>query len=200
VFRIGDAQCGSCHADPHAGRFATAAARGAARECQTCHDARAFRPSTIDVAAHARFAFVLDGAHAAVLCAACHGELERPRAPRGALRLAKPAPAPLSLSAKEGGCRACHASPHGAQFARRRTGGACESCHATAAFVPASRFDHARHTTFPLTGGHASVPCASCHRPRGESGAVVYAISPKCESCHGGSAPRGAAPSGRSGS
>jgi len=64
VFRLPDRDCVACHAqhDPHAGQFGAA-------DCATCHDTRAFTPSTFD---HATARFALDGAHAKVTCESCH--------------------------------------------------------------------------------------------------------------------------------
>jgi len=64
-------RCEDCHADPHAGQFAT---RGEAGRCESCHDVHAFRPAgRFD---HDRDSdFPLRGAHAGVPCAKCHPSL-----------------------------------------------------------------------------------------------------------------------------
>ena len=67
ALRLDETTCDACHRDPHAGKYAASAAQGS---CATCHDTRAFRPSTIDAEAHSRFA--LEGAHRAAPCVACH--------------------------------------------------------------------------------------------------------------------------------
>jgi hypothetical protein len=126
------------------------------------------RPSTVDVAAHARFAFALDGAHRAVPCAGCHKTMS------GSLSVSRT-------------CADCHATPHGSQFVSRADRGACDACHDTGAWRPAARFDHERDAAFALAGAHARVSCGSCHRPGDASVDRVYRpVSGKCESCHTG--------------
>ena len=206
-----DPACASCHLDPHAGRFA-ARAGSAGRTCTSCHDTQRFRPSTVDVAAHASYAMPLEGAHRATPCVACHAEMGA-RAPStvatpsaanapgasdagahaaGAtllLSAGRVTPLPFTLPVARG-CATCHESPHGDQFAQRTDGGNCASCHSVDAFAPAPGFDHER-ARFSLAGAHASVPCASCHKRVPAGGAnggatrVLYRpISTACESCH----------------
>jgi hypothetical protein len=188
VFAIPEVDCASCHADPHAGRFAAGGALPVPGGCAACHTARAFRPSSVDVNRHAAFKFPLEGAHRAAPCVACHSGLKGPGAGAFLVRSASTRSA-LSLAADHGTtCQSCHVSPHGSQFASRKGGGQCESCHTADAFSPATRFDHERDASFSLKGAHARVPCASCHKPvatPGGSTIVVYRpLSSRCESCH----------------
>ncbi|HEU4993223.1 MAG TPA: hypothetical protein VFT29_00305 [Gemmatimonadaceae bacterium] len=193
IMRPPEVTCEACHRNPHgaiASRDTT---------CATCHDARAFRPSTIDVASHSRFRFALQGAHRTVPCAACHRELERAQVARGAATLVLATlrgsrdTASLGLRAPEG-CASCHVTPHGTQFASRPDRGACEACHTVDGFRPAALFDHDRDTKFPLTPAHVRVPCASCHvRPApvgGQQRPVVYrGTVVRCTQCHAGGRP-----------
>jgi hypothetical protein len=158
VLRPPSAGCLDCHADPHAGRLAGQA-------CAACHDVRGFRPSTVDVAAHARFGFALEGAHRATPCTGCH------------------AGGDLKFEAKRT-CADCHADPHGGGFAGRPAKGGCEACHTVEAFAPAPGFDHDRDAAFRLEGAHATAPCRACHAA-GADGPAYRPLSPKCESCHG---------------
>ena len=171
--------CVSCHVDPHA----LPAAR-----CTDCHDLRGFRPSTVDVAAHAHYDFPLTGAHRAVACAECHTELRHPPIASTLVAVARWSGPPLAFKAPKTGCAGCHQSAHGTQFAARPDRGACESCHDTDAFRPAKRFDHNRDARFSLKGAHATVPCDRCHRSvRSADGTatVVYRpVSTACEACH----------------
>jgi hypothetical protein len=64
--------CASCHADPHAGQFATAGARA---DCATCHQTSDWR-TTQFVHRPPFTSFVLDGKHEAVACASCHREVK----------------------------------------------------------------------------------------------------------------------------
>lgn len=64
IYRFDRIACEACHADedPHADQFGET-------ECETCHTATAFRPSTFD---HSTARFRLDGAHRSTNCEACH--------------------------------------------------------------------------------------------------------------------------------
>ena len=186
LFKLSEVECVSCHVDPHQGRFARGGARAHETGCNGCHDVSRFRPSRFDVAAHAKAAFPLEGAHRAVPCVACHSEMKQPSR-KSSLVLDGPPGAPLAFAAKYETCASCHVSPHGDQFAQRRDKGACEGCHTVDSFVPASRFDHDKETSFPLKGAHAKVMCTQCHRPAAgaSQAALVYGgLSSKCESCH----------------
>jgi hypothetical protein len=150
--------CASCHQDPHRGQFAP-------RGCADCHDAQRWKPPPrFD---HARTAFPLTGAHAAVACASCH------KAAAGGAVQFKGTPHQT--------CASCHRDPHA-----NRMGPRCESCHNTASFsrIEPGRFDHGR-TRFPLTGLHQKVACAGCHA-RGPAGAMKFQglAFQTCASCH----------------
>lgn len=180
------ADCATCHADPHGGRFSAGGARPRSEGCTACHGMERFAPSRVDVAAHARYPFALTGAHRAVPCAACHKELARTAASgAGTLKGAKLAAVEFRDERRR--CADCHTSPHGTQFASRREKGACEGCHVDAAFAPASKFDHARDAAFKLEGAHARIACAACHptQKTPDGPRVVYRpLSSRCESCH----------------
>jgi hypothetical protein len=192
-------RCIDCHRDPHAGRFATGGERPHPRGCLGCHGMERFRPSAVDVAAHAAFAYPLEGAHRAVPCQACHAELAAgaragangaaATAARGAGTARGGAREPaLDFHVAFARCADCHRDPHGGQFARRRGGDACDTCHGLETFAPASRFDHNRDAAFKLEGVHARVACARCHpSARDRSGAtrtVYRPIPTACASCH----------------
>jgi hypothetical protein len=176
---------GRCRDDAHGG---TLAARPDSGACESCHTVAGWAPSTVTVAAHARYRFALEGAHAAIPCVACH------RGFSTAATTASPvsAPrtlAPLTFDAPARGCEGCHASPHGAQFAARADHGACEGCHDLQAFRPAARFDHARDAAFSLKGAHQAVACDRCHRTtrdaQGRPRTVYRPVPTNCEACHG---------------
>ncbi len=190
AIRPPEVTCEACHRNPH-GTSLTGRANGAS--CAACHTVKSFRPSTIDVAAHARFTFALEGAHRTVPCGDCHRDLRGPTTLRGAstLILARVRDTtPLGLRAPTA-CAGCHVTPHGTQFASRRDGGACDACHTVNAFQPAARFDHDRDTRFPLAPAHVRVACASCHvKPARPSTPVVYrGTVVRCAQCHAGGRP-----------
>ncbi|MFO7609174.1 MAG: hypothetical protein R6X35_08230, partial [Candidatus Krumholzibacteriia bacterium] len=137
--------------------------------------------------------FPLDGSHAGKDCRACH--TVRYQTDPGALRRAGKDPHRTFLGLASD-CRACHEDPHAGQFAQ-----ACTACHDTRKWKPAPLFDHAR-TEYPLTGRHAQVACALCHKPAAPPQAVLYkglargactdchrdphaaALGPRCTDCH----------------
>ncbi len=187
------AQCGDCHADPHAGRFSAGGARPHQAGCLACHSMAAFAPSTYDGRAHADCVFPLEGAHMATPCQRCHAELDKPRGRSSLLGSSSLRALPFDAPARA--CADCHEDAHDGQFAGRRDKGACESCHGFASFAPATRFDHDRDAAFKLEGAHAHTPCAACHRTaRDKKGVerVVWRPTPKdCESCHAPAEPAG---------
>ena len=184
--RPSSGRCVDCHHDPHAGRFAEGGARPHPGGCRACHSLAEFQPSTYDGRAHATGTFPLEGAHMAVPCQRCHGELTQPR--RGS-SLRSGEHRVLRFDDKERVCADCHDDAHRGQFRSRADHGACEACHDAESFTPARKFDHNRDARFRLQGAHARTPCAACHRP-GPAGAdgtraVTYRPTPmRCESCH----------------
>ncbi len=171
--------CVGCHRDPH--RFSPQ------RACADCHGAREFVPSTYGSKEHARAAFVLDGAHRAVPCSACHDELKAKPGASSLLSARSPGRT-LPFKSDKRACADCHADPHGGQFALSR-GNGCERCHGAEAFRPAAKFDHDRDSKFKLGAAHRALPCSKCHVARPGSGGkpvIVYrGTSVTCEACHG---------------
>jgi hypothetical protein len=187
--------CAVCHADAHGGQLSARNDRGA---CGSCHDVGAWRPSTFVAAAHATLRVPLDGAHARVTCAACHGAERRGLRPLPAG--AAGGTARVALHPPETTCGQCHTDPHAWRNASAvPSATACASCHATRDFRGTS-IDADRHATFGyrLEGAHRAVPCTACHsaiaRPR--SGSTLVAaplrVTPldlggaptTCASCH----------------
>jgi hypothetical protein len=174
--------CAGCHAQGqryrdaasecstcHGGADPHAGSLGLA--CTDCHAESAWVPARFD---HQTSTFPLEGRHLDVRCEDCH-------------------PSPRYRPTAHT-CRACHA---GDDAHEGRLGHACESCH-TAQSWPATAFDHARDTDFPLLGQHARTTCESCHA-LGESpdGAPTTCrgcherhdthqgnFGPRCETCH----------------
>lgn len=159
------ARCTDCHADKHNAEFASRD-KG---ECATCHATSGFRPTLFGVDLHASTKFALAGKHTAAPCSSCH---QAPR-PLLDLRVAKQV------------CADCHANPHGTQFAAEMTKGGCAGCHDPAGWhVP-----KINHSTWPLTGAHASTSCDGCHHPTAEDrksgqGASYRGVPRNCAGCH----------------
>jgi hypothetical protein len=158
-------RCIDCHEDKHRGEFAKAN-RG---ECTPCHGTFGFRPTLFSVAAHAATRFALEGAHTASACSSCH----KGQRPLFDLRVAKQT------------CADCHANPHGDQFKKEMGAGGCAHCH-NAVGWDLPKIDH---STWPLTGAHATAKCDSCHHPTAEDrkagqGASYRGIPRNCGGCH----------------
>ena len=94
---------------------------------------------------HSTAVFPLTGAHITVQCALCHVNNNYTTVPTD--------------------CDACHPTDYnGTNNPSHATSGfptTCEVCHNTTDWTQAV-FNHNK-TTFPLTGAHATVPCAQCH-------------------------------------
>lgn len=99
-------RCEDCHADPHQGRYDHPPHQWG---CERCHSTTRFRPSTIGIEDHARFAFDLQGAHRATPCFLCHRELTEPSAiAEGARALVGEILRPVVLWEVPSACEACH--------------------------------------------------------------------------------------------
>lgn len=161
-FEFESARCADCHSAAEDDFMRDhQAAFGA--QCLACHDG----VDRMGDFHHADTAFPLEGAHAAVPCAACH-QAERP-----------PAETPTD-------CVACHAEPtrHVGMF-----GTDCAACHTPTGWAPAklngSLFDHAQ-TGFSLSSHqvtYAGQPftCTECHT---NSADFTFATD-TCVACHG---------------
>ncbi|HSE50336.1 MAG TPA: hypothetical protein VLA96_14110 [Terriglobales bacterium] len=171
------AQCGDCHKSAAAGVFP-----GLSTVCYSCH-AKDAKSAPVDHSAfptdctachsmdtwlgakfdHLRFTgFALTGTHATLDCAACHVNNRFKGTPAN--------------------CFACHAREFNAttnpNHVQAKFPQDCAICHSTATWLDA-KFDHARFTSFPLTGGHANLNCNSCHANGNFSGTPT-----DCASCH----------------
>ncbi len=155
--------CEGCHEDPHRGQF-----QGRYSGCADCHSGPRFIPPQFDVARHAE-AYPLRGPHAIVACVRCH-----PVDPKTGVRQF------VSMPRQ---CDACHADPHGGQFAARHA--QCTDCHEQDRFLPA-RYDTEQHAAlYPLTGAHAAVPCIRCHvLVQDTSIRRFVSTSRACKLCH----------------
>lgn len=157
--------CRECHPNPHDGPRADPD-RVRLREtgdCSACHDTNAFSVVRVSAADHGHFSFALEGAHADLGCAACHGRLDAsPRWGRSAL-------------ANGRDCAACHESPHREGFVEAfsvqigvEAGDACAYCHSESDpdfAVPVGRMRPEWHDAsgFSLASPHGAAACADCH-------------------------------------
>ncbi len=171
--------CKTCHNDPHRGLFdkkdMPKQIDGRA-DCARCHVPSSFRafPNGFE---HGRWTgFELRGAHRSASCSACHEPLmEADSSGRtwGAARGTR--------------CADCHTDPHAGQFRKNGTTD-CRRCHDVGETFRADRFDHDRHSRFPLGDAHKNVACAKCHKARkvGDESIVRYRpLRHQCVDCHG---------------
>jgi hypothetical protein len=170
-------QCDDCHKNAAAGQFtglSTAcyschqrdfqtpvlnhAAAGFPATCESCHTVNTWFNAKFD---HLKYTgYALTGAHATLPCTACHIKNVYAGTPAA--------------------CYGCHQTDFtGTSNPNHIAAGFptdCSLCHTTMAWVP-STFNHT--TVFPLTGAHATVPCAQCHTNNN------YTTLPtSCYGCH----------------
>jgi hypothetical protein len=180
VYALNFRYCTDCHADEHAGQFATTPHLN---RCEECHNLQRFLPSTFGLRRHDELPFRLSGSHVAVPCVDCHKKSTN----------FKPKPT-AQYHWQNLACQGCHADPHEGRFngymQRLEPNGtalACEVCHSTETWGELSRYDHSK-TAFPLIGAHKSTKCAGCHKPTNSKTGLIHvdfkAAPSKCETCH----------------
>jgi hypothetical protein len=157
-----DAACASCHKNGVWAGTPTACAscheRPANHEssfgnvCSSCHTPKGWKPATFDH--NARTPYKLTGAHVGAACVKCH---TNPNTHAGAPTV----------------CAGCHTKPAGHIPVASTV---CQTCHSTKAWQPAT-FNHS--SAFKLTGVHATLNCASCHK-----GGVYSGLPTTCAGCH----------------
>lgn len=127
---------------------------------------------------HAQAGWKLEGAHARLKCAGCHTEKYIDPRDRAVLKRHDLA---STFAGLDPSCTACHRDVHAGQLSSR-----CLDCHSEETWKNPPGFSHEK-TRYPLTGLHAKVECAKCHRPPAAGGAVPYkgfVRIQSCASCH----------------
>jgi len=128
-------------------------------ECSLCHSTEGWTPLRDPLEfEHAEMGLSLDKGHEDLDCVSCHQSLVFGFVPTA--------------------CADCHEDPH-----RGELGFDCEICHSPASWDSRRTMsDFHSATLFPLTGTHATVDCAGCHR---REPPFEYALTPTdCLSCH----------------
>jgi hypothetical protein len=196
VLRPPSATCRSCHADDHGTQLVTRPDRG---ECSACHTVAGWAPSRFGVEAHARLKLPLQGRHAEVGCAACHGASRAGLPPL--TNDATVGRARFRFRIAEVECAACHQDPHQSRYAvggALPVAGGCGACHDARHFRPANVSVAAhRDYGFALEGAHGATPCVGCHETMAAAGASRPALvrqaavrpltlraSRRCSECH----------------
>jgi len=190
-------RCLDCHVDDHGGQLAT---RTGGTACERCHSVTAWRPSLFGVTEHSGLKLPLEGRHAKIECAACHGPARKGLSPLPARAVT--GRAGVWLVTKETDCVSCHFDPHLGRFgpagAREKKAG-CLKCHGVASFRP-SIVDITVHHEFSysLEGAHRAISCDACHveskpGPIRSSLLLTHGVVPaltfatkgtNCEACH----------------
>jgi hypothetical protein len=157
--------CESCHPDVHRRRFE----KVSNADCAVCHSAADWiKDMKFDHAARTRFP--LTGKHDQAACRQCH----RGKGPQDWEHFE-------SLIKKPVDCMGCH--QHTEVHQRQYTNAQCLDCHKMAGVVgqkprAVAEF-HGPSSRFPLTEGHANVPCAKCHPNDVFTGAPLQ-CGPRC--------------------
>ena len=156
-FKATDGKCASCHAT-HDSAFMLQHVQNFGTNCTSCHDG-ADRMVNFD---HATTSFPLDGHHAGLKCADCHG-LQASAVKRAVTLEVQ------SFKTLPTDCASCHAEP---QVHQGMLSTDCAACHSTSAWTPAQwdgkPFQHAPTTGFSLAL-HArnydgrTIICKDCH-------------------------------------
>jgi hypothetical protein len=171
-----------CHQDPHRGEMGS--------DCGRCHTQVAWSETLFQ---HGGTKFPLTGNHTRTACGRCHGTGGTARfvhldpacgachadPHHGQFRNRYPEPPSdservPSLPATPADSLAFAASA-GSDSGGGRTG--CASCHTPAGWIP-STYDHQK-SAFLLTGKHAGVACARCHKE-----GVFADTAKECSACH----------------
>ena len=172
-------QCAQCHtaADNYQGKLATTCIgchqsdfsgatnpshKGFPTDCTQCHNTTSWTTSTFN---HNLTSFPLTGAHTTAPCASCHTNNNY----TGNL--------PTT-------CIGCHQTDYNGTTNPAHASNptafptTCTQCHTTTNWTTAT-FNH-NNTSFPLTGAHTTVPCASCHTNNNYAGTLPTT----CVGCH----------------
>ena len=123
-------------------------------KCETCHDAKAWKPSSFNHDADTKYA--LRGKHKTTQCTDCH---------KGNVYRVKPSQ----------DCYACHKADDKHKDSLGRD---CGSCHSERSWKEPAKFNHDQ-TSFPLLGKHVQADCKDCHKS-----AMFKEAPKDCYSCH----------------
>jgi len=196
VFGTGKPQvrCLDCHkeiasrlAEKHGYHFAETKAGTGSADCVRCHDEHNglnFRlvrwPVAKEKFDHSKAGWQLEGKHAQLKCAECHTAKYIDPQDRAVL---KRKDLNTTFAGLDRGCTSCHRDVHAGQLSSR-----CTDCHSQDTWKNAPGFSHEK-TRYALTGLHARVDCALCHRPATTAADSLVQFKTTisfgfCASCH----------------
>jgi hypothetical protein len=160
-------RCASCHQDYHKKEFVR---NSVTPDCAECHSVNGFTNSLFTIEQHNKSPFLLEGAHLATPCFACHKQS-----------------AMWSFRNIGERCVDCHEDVHDGFIDEKfYPNQSCESCHSVTRWTD-NRFDHTL-TEFPLLGAHAKQECMACHRSDDQNAISKYEnfqnVSMLCSACH----------------
>lgn len=160
-------RCTDCHDDYHKGELMQ---QGKPQDCDACHSVEGFGHFSFSIEQHNQSNFVLDGAHLATPCIACHLQKDD----RWHFR---------NLGQQ---CADCHENIHTNIISEKYfEQDGCSGCHSTAVWSHIN-FDHSA-TGYELLGAHQQQSCRSCHYREDEPGIkreVFADLSSQCTTCH----------------
>jgi len=163
---IAHKRCSNCHQDIHEGQFRK---NNQSPDCKLCHTVEGFASSTFTIEDHNQSKFVLEGAHLATACFACHQKDDKWR-----------------FKGIGESCVDCHENIHkGFLKERFYPQENCENCHAVSSWSDVE-FDHQR-TAFKLLGAHSLQTCRACHFRQDDPTHVKQQFTGfdnDCLSCH----------------
>lgn len=160
-----DDRCLDCHKVAKSSNYHSQMAKESGKTCAGCHHDHRGRDFTMirwqppANFPHEKTSWPLKGAHQTPACSACHTTVNR-------------------WMGLTGACADCHRDLHVPSLGPR-----CQDCHNEQHFSGADRFDHAQ-ARFALTGKHARVACAKCHKAQGIAGVWKGIAFANCSSCH----------------
>jgi Cytochrome c7 and related cytochrome c len=164
-----DTECWSCHRE----NFAAAKTpdhegAGMPHDCTMCHATAAWQTATFEHASVAR-GFTLDGRHATMECAGCHG------GPGGSLKWT-----PSGVN----DCVACHRGDYDHEHAGSGFPLECVSCHTMNGWER-GEYSHAEVANgFALLGKHEAAPCTDCHIAASNALKFQPTSQNDCVACH----------------
>lgn len=192
--RPGFDACTSCHVDPHGSQLSRL---DGTPTCEDCHVLAGWNRSSFSAAQHADAGLPLEGRHAEIDCAACHGAASPAVQPIRADTIGVGA-AGIRFQLASATCASCHADPHvtDSNWVQLPE---CSACHSATSFRPATVSVETHGSLgYPLAGAHRAVPCIECHAslsaPATAGAALRHADPPppldlriarqECASCH----------------
>jgi len=141
VFTNVGKNCQDCHTDIHQRKMGT--------DCAQCHTVQGWNIAVQQVKDHQN-RFPLLGAHAAVQCEDCHKSA-----------------AVGQFQGLSTACNSCHMRDFQQAKSPDHVAGqfpqTCDTCHTFDSWFGATVNHSAPPINFPLTNGHANVPCVNCH-------------------------------------